>query len=183
MASRLRWLAPLLALPLFGCGPGDVFGPGRNAFAPTCPSPRLIPSLADLTRYTGPGPGHDLTELILQARVTAVNGNCKFSEDPSVLPTTVRITIAVRRGPAMRGREADVPVFLAVTQGNDVRDKQIFPVRVVFPPNVEQLTMTSPDISLNLPVGKNVTGASYGLIAGFQLTPEELKANRAAGGG
>ena len=183
MKSRIHWLAPLLALPLFGCGPGDVFGPGRNEFAPQCPAPRLIPSLADLTRFAGPGPSHDITDLIVQARVIAVNGNCAPGDNKSTLAAVVHISISVQRGPAMQGREADVPVFLAVTQGDDVKDKQVFPVHVVFPPNVDRLSMTSPDITLNLPVNQNVSGASYGLIAGFQLTPDELNVNRRATGG
>ncbi|HQT78037.1 MAG TPA: hypothetical protein PLD10_13360 [Rhodopila sp.] len=176
LRPHLRWLVPALLLPLFGCGAP------RGEFAPACPSPRLIPSLAELTRYAGPGPAHDLTDLIVQARITAVNGSCTVSAKPSILPAVVRISITVQRGPAMQGRAADVPVFLAVVEGEDVRDKQVFPVHVEFPPNVDRVSMTSPDITLNLPVGKNVSGASYGLIAGFQLTPDELNTNRQTSG-
>ncbi len=97
MSSRLRFCLPALLLPLFGCGPG------RNDFAPVCPTARLIPALADLTRYAGPGPAHDLTDLILQARVTAVAGKCQAGGDKSILPATVDVTISVQRGPAMQG--------------------------------------------------------------------------------
>ncbi len=184
MSSRVRsavsvaaLLLPLLAmLPLTGCGPS------RNAFAPVCPTARLIPELADMTRYAGPGPAHDLTDLVIQARVTAVNGKCTASDDPGVLPATVQVSIAVQRGPAMRGREADVPVFLAVTEGQTVRDKKLFPVHITFPPNVDRLTATSADIDLDLPVSPDKSGASYGIIAGFQLSPEELAVNRRTDG-
>jgi hypothetical protein len=97
-----------------------------------------------------------------------------------VLPVTVKVAISIRRGLAMQGREADVPVFLAVTEGDTVRDKQVFPVHIAFPPNVEQITVTSPEISLNLPVSDDKSGAAYGVIAGFQLSPDELAANRQA---
>jgi hypothetical protein len=177
MSSRLRLCLPALLLPLFGCGPG------RNDFAPLCPSARLIPALADLTRNAGPGPAHDLTDLILQARVTAVNGQCKAGGDKSILPATVVVTISIQRGPAMQGREADVPVFLAVTEGDSIQDKKVFPVHVVFPPNVDRLVMNSGDIDLSLPVSPEKSGNAYGIIAGFQLTPDELNANRRAGGG
>jgi hypothetical protein len=176
MSSRLRFCLPLLALPLFGCGPD------RNAFAPLCPTAKLIPALADLTRYAGPGPAHDLTDLILQARVTAVNGQCKAGDDKSVLPTTVVVTISIQRGPAMQGREADVPVFLAVTEGDTIRDKKVFPVHVVFPPNVDRLVMNSGNIDLGLPVSNEKSGNAYAVIAGFQLTPDELATNRKGGG-
>ncbi|MDR3530188.1 MAG: hypothetical protein P4L90_06515 [Rhodopila sp.] len=181
MSSRLRSVVrlcvPILLLPLFGCGPG------RNAFAPVCPTVRLIPALADMTRYAGNGPAHDVTDLILQARVVAVNGSCANGDDKAVLPAKVQVSISLQRGPAMSGREADVPVFLAVTEGETVRDKRVFPVHVVFPPNVDRLTMTSPAIDLDLPVSATVSGASYGIIAGFQLSPDELAANRRAVGG
>lgn len=180
MSSRLlsvvRWCVPVLLLPVFGCGPA------RNEFAPLCPSAHLVPALADLTRYAGPGPAHDVTDLVLQARVIAVNGSCKAGGDASKLPATVQITLAIQRGPAMKGREADVSVFLAVTEGDTVRDKQVFPVHLTFPPNVDRLTVSSGVIDLDLPVSAEKSGAAYGIISGFQLSPDELTANRQRGG-
>ena len=166
---------PLLALS--GCGPD------RNAFAPLCPTARLIPALADVTRYAGSGPAHDVTDLIFQGRITSVQGSCEAGSDKSVLPAKVQVTLALQRGPAMKGREADVPVFLAVTEGETVRDKKVFAVHLIFPPNVDRLTITSPEIDLNLPVSAKKSGAVYGVITGFQLTPDELAVNRHASGG
>jgi hypothetical protein len=177
MSSRLRFCLPALLLPLFGCGPD------RNAFAPACPTAKLVPALADVTRYAGPGPAHDLTDMVLQARVQAVNGKCEAGDDKALLPASVQVTLSIQRGPAMRGREADVPVFLAVTEGEAVRDKKVFQVHLNFPPNVDRLTITSPEIDLDLPVSPSKSGASYGVIVGFQLSPDELAANRRAGGG
>ena len=173
----LRPCIAVLMLPLLGCVPPT------NAFAPLCPTPRLIPALADITRYGGPGPSHDVTDLILQARVVAVNGSCQAGDDQDSLPATVQVSISVQRGPAMAGREADVPMFLAVTEGDAVRDKKLFPLHLTFPPNVDRLTITSPNIDLDLPVSAKKTGAAYSIIAGFQLSPDELAANRQAGGG
>jgi hypothetical protein len=176
----LRLCLPALLLPLVGCGPG------RNEFAPVCPTARLVTPLADLTRYAGTttaGRGHDVTDLILQARVVKVDGTCSPSGETTTLAATVQVSIAVQRGPAMRGSEADVPVFVAVAEGDAVRDKQVFPVHIVFPANVDRLTMTSPPIDLALPVSPGVTGAAYRIISGFQLSPDELAANRQSKGG
>ncbi len=179
LPAFVRYCTPVLLLPLFGCGPD------RNEFAPICPSADLVPALADLTRYAGPGPGHDVTDLVFQAQVIAVNGSCSAGKDKSILPAKVQITLVVQRGPAMQGRDADVQVlFLAVTEGTGahkiVRDKQILPLHLTFPPNVDRLTVTRGEIELDLPVSPDKTGASYGVISGFQLSPDELKAN---GGG
>ena len=175
--SAVRLFLPILLLPISGCGPD------RNSFAPLCPTARLIPALADVTRYAGPGPAHDVTDLIFQARVVAVNGSCEAGGEKSVLPAKVQVTLALQRGPAMQGREADVPVFLAVTEGDDIRDKKVFAVHLTFPPNVDRMTITSPEIDLDLPVSANKSGAAYGVITGFQLTPDELAVNRHASGG
>ena len=176
LRSAVRYCAPVLLLPLFGCGPG------RNEFAPTCPSAHLVPSLAELTRYSSPGSTHDITDMVLQARVVAVNGSCEAGDDRTKLPAKVQVSVSVQRGPAMQGREADVSVFLAVTEGETIRDKQVFPVHLTFPPNVDRMTVTSGEIALDLPVSPEKSGASYGIISGFQLSPDELKANLSGGG-
>ena len=176
LRSVTRLTLPLALLPLFGCGPE------RNAFAPQCPSARLIPQLADLNRYAGPGPTHDVTDLIVQARLMKIDGSCTNGDDKFVIPAKVVISFSVQRGPAMRGREADVPVFLAITEGEEVLTEQAYPVHVVFPPNVDRLTMSSPEIDIDLPVSPSKTAAAYSVIAGFQLTPDELAANRHASG-
>jgi hypothetical protein len=95
----------------------------------------------------------------------------------------VQISISVQRGPAMKGRDAEVAVFLAVAEGETVLDKKVYPVPVQFPPNVDRLLISSGDIDLDLPVSRRKSGAAYGIIAGFQLSPDELAVNRRAGGG
>ena len=180
MTIRLsRICLAAMLVPLFGCGPG------RNEFAPLCPSAVLVPALADLTRFAPdhPGQGHDLTDLVVQARVIRVDGSCAATDSPTTLAAKVQISISVQRGPAMVGRETDVDVFVAVVQGDDVRDKQVLPVHLVFPPNVDRMNLTSQVVDLALPVGDGVNGAAYKVIAGFQLTPDELATNRLAKGG
>lgn len=172
----IRLVVPVLLLSVSGCGPA------RNSFAPACPIARLIPSLADVSRYASPGPSHDVTDLVLQARVIAVNGSCESGDDKSQLAAKVQVSISIQRGPAMQGRDADVPVFLAVTEGDAIRDKKVFPLHLAFPPNVDRLTITSPEIDMDLPVSSEKSAAVYSVIAGFQLTPAELASNRQVGG-
>jgi len=175
--QAFRLCLPALLLLLVGCGSG------HGGFAPACPVARLVPELADLVRYATPGGGHDVTDLVLQARISDVQGACEPTEEKTTLAASVRISVSVLRGPAMHGREVEVPVFLAVVQGDTVRDKRVFPVHVVFPPNVDRLTTTSAPIDMALPVSQSVTGAAYRIISGFQLSPDELAVNRQARGG
>jgi hypothetical protein len=74
-----------------------------------------------------------------------------------------------------------VPVFLAVTDGDTILDKRIYPLHVVFPPNVDRLVLRSEEQSLVLPVSPGRSGAAYTILIGFQLTPDELEQNRRSG--
>ena len=50
---------------------------------------------------------------------------------------------------------------------------------VDFPRNVDRARATSKEVRMEIPVGRESPAAAYGIVAGFQLTPEEV----AAGGG
>jgi hypothetical protein len=151
--------------------------PDKTVFAPACPRPRLIPTLADLTR-TRPGGGSDITDLVLQARLLQISGKCEFGDTKTNLQTTVAVAVDVQRGIAMPGRQADVPIFVAVTDGDTIIDKRNYILPVTFPSNVDRVTITSPTIDMSLPISATKSGAAYGIIAGFQLTPDELAVNR-----
>jgi hypothetical protein len=151
--------------------------PDRTAFAPACPQPHFVQPLADLVRVR-PGGGQDITDLVLQARMLRVNGKCQLGDDKTQLQTIVTVAIDVQRGIAMQGRQADIPIFVAVTDGDTIRDKRIYPLSITFPANVDRMTATSPTINMTLPISTTKSGGAYGIIAGFQLTPDELAANR-----
>jgi hypothetical protein len=78
----------------------------------------------------------------------------------------------------MQGRETDVPVFVAVTEGETILDKRVFLMHVAFPSNVDRITLGTGDVDLVLPVSPTKSGAAYTVLAGFQLTPDQLMQNR-----
>lgn len=172
-ASFLTRLLPLaLAAALAGCGPD------KNEFAPPCPQPSFVRGLDDLTRFRTDG-GRDLTDMLIQGRLVSLNGECKMvTKKGSLVEATVKITAEFLRGPALLSRQQDVPVFLAVTDGDTVLDKQLFLVPVNFPSNVDRLVLTSPEMRLVLPSTPTKSPAAFGIVAGFQLSPAELGANR-----
>jgi hypothetical protein len=177
-APRAALLAALLPL-LADCGPA------RNQFAPACPGTAILGDAADFSAYrasNAPGGGRDLTDLVLQARVSGIGGTCKPGDDKSHLAVAVSISIDLARGPAMTGRQADVPIFMAVVQGDTVLDKHVYLMRAVFPANVDRVTLTPGEVDLSLPITPEKSGASYTILAGFQLTPEQLRQNQRGGG-
>lgn len=168
LSLGLAVLAPLLALA--GCGPKT------NEFPPACPTPTFLRDLSDLIRYQPGSQGRDLTDLEVRARLTALKGRCE-EDSTTALSTVIEVNLELFRGPAMRGRQTQVPIFLAILDRGEIVNKQIFPIAFEFPPNVDRATITTPPIGMSLPINERKSGADYGLIVGFQLTPEELANN------
>jgi hypothetical protein len=148
-----------------------------DAFAPACPRLALLPDGADLTRFAGTG--HDITDLVLDAHLTAVPASCRWANDAhKQVEAKLQVTMTVSRGPAMPGRTIDVPYFVAVGEGDTIYDKQINTGRVDFPANTDRLNLTSSEISLLFPVSHEKSAAAYKIWVSFQLTPDELALNR-----
>jgi hypothetical protein len=163
-------------LALSACGGQDQAGPH---FAPPCPQPVLIRPAEDLTRYNGAG--RDLTDMVLDGRITGLQGSCRLADKPGQLDVSVQVAMELARGPAAPSRALDVPYFVAVTEGEQILGKQTLTQHVEFPPNVDRVRVTSRTVTLRLPIGPQKSGAAYAVNVGFQLTPEELQQNRTRG--
>jgi hypothetical protein len=157
--------------------------PGRDQFAPACPQASLLPEATDLTRYRAltNGSGHDLTDLVLQASVSAVNGKCQLGGNDHTLDASVRVTIELTRGPAATSRAAEVSYFVAVAEGDQILDKKVMSNRVEFPPNLDRIWLTSDPVDMQLPINSDKTGAAYTIFAGLQYTPAEWTQRTANG--
>jgi hypothetical protein len=153
-------------------------GPPKDAFAPACPQPSFVRPLADITRFAAGG-GQDITDLVLQGRILKVDGSCKYGDTNAELATAVSVSVDLQRGIAMQGRQTSVPLFIAITDGGKIVDKQIITLKVEFPSNVDRMTASTPEVDMTLPISDKKSGAAYGIIAGFQLTPDELAFNKA----
>jgi hypothetical protein len=163
---RAALLASLLAL-LAACGPT------RNQFPPACPGQAILGDAADLDVYR-PGGTRDLTDLVAHGRITGIQGTCKAGDGADRLAVTVNVAVEMTRGPAMPGRETDVPVFVAVTEGDMILDKHVYLMHIVFPSNVDRLSPSLVGINLSLPVTPTKSGAAYTILAGFQLSPDQM---------
>jgi hypothetical protein len=163
----------------------DGCGPGKDQFAPVCPRATLLWQAADLNRYRDESAAgvKDIRDLILSGRVVAVPAKCEAGKTAQELAADVGVTVQLTRGPAMQGRATDVQYFLAVTENGNILDKQVYHSPVVFPANVDQVTLSSQVVHMVFPVSATKSGAAYTVLTGFQLTPEELAYNRSHGVG
>lgn len=161
----------LLLLPaLAACGLGD-----ETAFAPSCPQPVILRDAGDLHRFRGAG--RDLTDTVLEGRITGVSGSCK-RDGSTAVAATVNVGMELTRGPAAQGRAADVAFFVAVSEGERVLDKQVYTLQARFPENTDRVRLTGDSVDLLLPVSRTKDASAYRIVVGFQLTPAELEMNR-----
>jgi selenophosphate synthase len=163
-------IALLLALGLTSCGPQ------RNQFAPACPVPDVPKPLAELTRYRGAS--QDYRDLVIRARISNVAGKCEPGDDRNTVVVTSQVVIDLVRGPAMQGRTYVLPLFVAITDADAIRDKTLIGLSVAFTPNVDTARALSQEVRIEIPVTPDKSAAAYGIIAGFQLSPEEVAAWR-----
>ena len=175
LAVSLR--AAVIAAVLFGLGACVA---DRDQFPPACPRVAFLTPTADLSVYRPGSSGRDLTQLMIAGRMQGINGECHPGGNKSTVRATVSVSAILARGPAMPGNVANVPVFIAVTDGDQILDKRIYTLKAEFPSNVDRVTVSSPEVSLALPVSSTKSAAAYSILAGFQLTPDQLAANRAA---
>jgi hypothetical protein len=164
-------LALVLPAALAACGGGD-------SFPPSCPKLSLLSDAADLTRYSPRGT--DITDLVLDGRITSVPATCERGSR-NTIKTTLKVNVDLSRGPAAQSRNAAVPVFVAVMDGDTLADKQNYVLTGVFSPNVDTMKVSSDDIVLNIPVSPQKSADGYKVYVGFTLTPDELALNRKRG--
>ncbi len=165
-------LMPLVVAPvtLSGCGePSDQF-------PPPCPMTSILGDAADLTRYRGTG--QDLTDMVLSGRITGLSGSCKRAANGSVVLTTLNIGLDLTRGPAAPGRLASTAFFVALTRGDTILAKQVYPLHARFPPNTDRIRLTGDEVQVQVPNKGKEGAAAYRVIVGFELTPQELATNR-----
>jgi hypothetical protein len=174
MASTLTRLAfpfaPAMLLALTGCG-----GNGSEQFAPPCPVPSIPRDFGDLHRFRGNG--RDLTDSVLEGRITGLDGSCTRG-GAGITVATISVGIDLTRGPAASGRSADLSYFVAVSEGEQIIDKQVYTLHAEFPANTDRLRLAGDQVELRLPVTPEKTAAAYRVSVGFQLSPAELDVNR-----
>ncbi len=169
-----RWLRAA-ALLLIAVAPASC-GPARDQFAPACPVPALVGPLANLSRYSGASP--DIRDLVIRARIADITGRCEEGDNPNTVVTTAQVVVDATRGPAMQGDAISLPVFVAITDSGTILDKTLFWVPVTFVHNVDTARATGKEVRMEIPVTQQKSAAAYGIVAGFQLSPEEIAAWR-----
>jgi hypothetical protein len=171
-------LLPTLFLPLLAACSLAACTQEADKFAPSCPRAAIVRDAADLTRYSARG--QDLTDLVVDGRITGLTGSCTRDSNRNVV-TTVNVGMELSRGPAASGRTVELAYFVAVLEGDRILDKRVFPLRAEFPANADRVRLSGDAIEFPVPTSDKLSGANYRVLVGFQLSPDELALNRRRG--
>jgi hypothetical protein len=175
---RLAYVAPLVlaAMGVSGCQPTRI-----DDLLVSCPTLSLPSDLADLTRYRE-GAAPDLSTVVLDAKVTAVDAHCRRGRRDQSVDATVSMRFQLDRGPAAATRGVQLPWFIAVLdQENNVVNRQTFVLPAQFGRNTTRAAVSSQPVEISFPVGQERRAQDYRILVGFQLSPEELELNRRRG--
>jgi hypothetical protein len=168
--TRLALSFVLPVLMLAGCG--SVFGP--SAPPPACPEARVVANLERMTQYR-PGEGRDLTDVLFEARIGDLTGECGYDE--SALEVAITVPIQIARGPANQERVTRLEYFVAIQdpQGTVIA-KRSFPVEVAFERNQSRALFTD-ELEQRIPLAELNQGPAYRVLLGFQLSEEQVQDN------
>lgn len=153
--------------------------PERDLFPPACPNLAFLKPTADLAVYRPGSDPRDLTALMLAGRMLAIKGQCRPGDSKNTVEALLTVGVELTRGPAMPTNRANVPVYVAVTEGDRILDKHVYTLDATFPSNVDRVVVATPEVFMVLPVTAAKSAAAYSVLAGFQLTPNELAASPA----
>jgi len=171
---------PLLAalVLLAGCGGrGDIMSQRPQA---PCPRVALLAEAVDLTRHRA-GTRPDIATVEVDARMTGFQARCDYAPRDAGLDVTLVVAVAAERGPT-GGRVADLPWLIAVTDGTEgeVLSRGTDTLRVAFDGDSRRAEARSEQMMVRIP-GDARRAAERSILVGFQLTPEQLAANRRRG--
>lgn len=163
----------------WGAFNGKAGGSSENLLDDGCPQAGVVPELAtfnDFTNNAAPGS----KTLVSRVQMNAIQAQCDFG--PQSVTVDVKLNIDGMLGPQGRaGGNAShsYPFFVAVTSPTGtILAKEIFAADLSYDSGDSQTYQESVRQIIPLP-NKDIAG-SYKVLAGFQLSPEQLAYNRAA---
>jgi hypothetical protein len=139
-----------------------------------CPRVEVLQDLGSLVRFK-PGPGRDATDVLVEAWVDGVGGQC-FLDDNELL-ADLMVRIGTRRGPATKTDKATIGYFVAITDLNrKVLVRKAFETTAPF--SYRKSILFEDILDLNIPLPRGAQTDSYTIFVGLELSEQELAFNR-----
>ena len=148
--------------------------------APPCPNIVIVKDTAELTTFR-PGPGRDLTDVVLDARIQRFDGTCETelaADRSGEVEVDLQIFFEATRGPANRTRDGQFDFYVAIAdQGGAILAKKVFRSEFEFEGNRNRIAGVE-ELTQQIPLRSGELGDAFDIFVGFQLSPEQLQYNR-----
>jgi hypothetical protein len=129
------------------------------------------------TRTILAGGGREVSDIVQRVTISGARLTCAYRGKKSVV-SRISFDITVENGPAATPGAVDVPYFVAVSRGSKtVLGRQAFNRRIDMSKKTRETVRESVDM-VKIPFAEGTTGASYSVVVGLVLTPEQLAYNR-----
>ena len=161
------------ALLVHACG-------GEEKFSQRiCPQVQILEYADRLTEFA-PGPGRDLTDIVLRGRLVNFQGECNVEKDAVELD--LMLDFLIERGPASRDDRGRFAYFVAISEFHPAPSgKRVFPIELEFESGLNRVAYRD-RISVGIPVAEGRSPSDFNLFIGFQLDRGQLEFNRSGGG-
>lgn len=168
MQRTLPVVAALLALA--GCATDEGEKLQRR-----CPQTAIVHELERATDY-----GKDEVapqNLVARAVMHGVTGGCQYGEDGVEVDFT--LALAAEKGPRLGGSSVSFPYFVSLVEPDRaIRGKELMTANFAFEEGKKSAESAEP-IHVFIPLAKDDDAGDYQILAGFQLTEEQIAETRA----
>jgi len=139
-----------------------------------CPRIEVVSDLSRVVKFQD-GPGRDLSDIVLIARIDDVKSGCKY--DKTGVTIDLAVSLLGERGRAGAGSgKRDVTYFVAVTDRTQkIIDKPLFTSQFEF--SDKKLASINDEFQLRIPLSATASASDHTIILGLQLTAEEIDFN------
>ena len=139
-----------------------------------CPSVEVLQDLGEMVRFR-PGPGRDATDVLIEAWVDGVAGQCFL--DGNELRVDLNVRIGTRRGPATTTDTAKIGYFVAITDLNrNVLQRE--PFETIAPFSNRKTLLFEDVLDLFIPLRPGLQTDGFSIYVGLELSEQELAHNR-----
>ena len=171
--NGLRWAGGLFGLVAAGCAT-------NVAEQQACPVALVVQPASEVTQFL-PGPGRDLTDVVLEAKLSGVDGFCEFDleqDGSGDVAVEMQVVFEAARGPANETRSGEFTYFVAlVDKDKNVLRKPLFDAALEFPANASRIRFAD-DITVDFQLQQGEPAVDYEIWVGFQLTEDEVEYNQ-----
>ena len=139
---------------------------------PICPQVAIVRELEAVRDYGGEKTAPD--QLVSAARMNKISGNCAYQDKG--IDIKFQLDMEAARGPRLGGLHANIPYFIAVVDPSGaILNKDRMTVDMRF--SSDEMHMFHQEVlHVFIPLAKNQqrSGPNYQVLAGFQLTQQQL---------